>query len=93
MPVRLGRVSEIVLDLLVREAPGYHVDRVATVVDSFERAADGLRAWAAHAGARARVAPEGAPIVVGQDVVVAFRIFPITVIAPCRIVWVVGRRA
>ncbi len=67
----------------------YHLDRVSTPVDSFEGAAAGLRTWRAHRAAKARVAPDAAPIEVGQNVVVAFPMFLVTVIAPCRIVWVI----
>jgi uncharacterized protein (UPF0548 family) len=67
----------------------YHLDRVSTPIDSFERAVTGLRAWLAHRAANSRVAPTNAPIEVGQDVVVVFPMPFVTVLAPCRIVWVV----
>ena len=55
---------------------------------SFVRACEGLRAWAAHEGAGARVAPKHAPLVVGQNVAIALALPGLTVVAPCRIVWV-----
>ena len=67
----------------------YHLDQVSTEVASFERAVAALRGWRAHRAANARVAPAGAPIVVGQDVVVAMPLPLMTAVAPCRIVWVV----
>jgi uncharacterized protein (UPF0548 family) len=76
---------------MTKEPPAgsrYHFDRVATDVASFERAVEALRGWQAHRAAGARVAPRDAPIAVGQDVVVAFSMFPLTALAPCRIVWV-----
>ncbi len=67
----------------------YHLDRVSTLVDSFERAVAGLRTWRAHRAASARVAPHDAPIAIGQNVVVALPIPLMTATAPCRIVWVI----
>ena len=71
----------------------YHLDQATVELssgpDAFDRAVAGLRGWGAHTAASARVAPHDAPIVVGQDVVVAFAMRLVTVIAPCRIVWVI----
>jgi uncharacterized protein (UPF0548 family) len=77
---------------MTKEPPAtdrYHLDRVSTEVASFDRAVAALRDWRAHRAASARVAPADAPIVVGQDVVVAMPLPLMTAIAPCRIVWVV----
>ena len=56
---------------------------------SFDRACRALRQWKAHRGAGAQIAPTDPSIRVGQAVVVALKIAGFTVIAPCRIVWIV----
>jgi uncharacterized protein (UPF0548 family) len=71
------------------ERSRYQLDRVSTPIGSFDRAVASLREWGAHRAAKARIAPRDAAIEVGQNVVVAFPMPLVTVIAPCRIVWVV----
>ena len=70
-------------------ASPYRLDRVSTDVASFDHAVDALRGWRAHAAAHARIAPADAPILVGQNVVLAMPLPLMTAIAPCRIVWVI----
>ncbi|HJR26090.1 MAG TPA: DUF1990 domain-containing protein, partial [Acidimicrobiales bacterium] len=52
-------------------------------------AAGALRGWAAHRGIRARVLPAGAPIEVGQTMLVVAPFGPIEMAVPVRIVAVV----
>ncbi|MGH9022352.1 MAG: DUF1990 domain-containing protein [Acidimicrobiia bacterium] len=72
--------------------PGYRPDRrsvdLGSGVSAFERAIEGLRRWESQRGAGARVAPPDAGIVAGQTVVVALAFGPLTMVAPCRIVYV-----
>jgi len=67
-----------------------HDHHELTLGDSlvFERAKDGLSRWKAHAGAGVRVFP-GDPVVPGDTVLVLIGFGPLSVIAPCRIVYVV----
>lgn len=72
--------------------PGYRPDRrvvdLGTGASVFERAIEGLRRWEAQRGAGARVFPPDADIAPGQTVVVALAFPPLTMVAPCRIVYV-----
>ena len=73
--------------------PGRRTDRYEAVLGAgagaFERATEGLRAWAAHRGAGVRVEPPDAPLVEGTTVVLVTRLGPASVVAACRIVAVV----
>jgi uncharacterized protein (UPF0548 family) len=73
-----------------RAPQGSRADRFAVDLgagdDVFARAVEGLRTWAVHRGAGARVAPADAPVRAGQTIVVAVRSAGCTVVAPCRIV-------
>jgi uncharacterized protein (UPF0548 family) len=55
----------------------------------FDSATRGLRAWRAHVGAGAVIAPDGAPVEPGQTVVLAVPIGPAWAVAPCRVVYVI----
>ena len=70
---------------------GYTHDRYRIELErgSFDRAADGLRAWQAHLGAGVAVYPRDAPLEVGTDVVVTARAGPLHALAPCRVVYVI----
>ena len=73
--------------------PGYrygdYAEPLGAGADVFERAKDALRHWQAHHFAGATVAPVGAPLVEGTDVVVTLPLGPAFMLAPCRIVAVV----
>jgi uncharacterized protein (UPF0548 family) len=73
--------------------PGYRTDRYEAELGrgagTFERARDGLRAWAAHRGAGVQVEPPGAPLAEGTTVVLVTRLGPASVLAACRVVAVV----
>ena len=72
---------------------GYRHDRyeltVGTGPEAWERAVEGLTQWVAHSGAGARVFPSDAPLVEGETLLVVLTQGPITVVAPCRIVYVI----
>jgi uncharacterized protein (UPF0548 family) len=71
--------------------PGFHHDRYErpfTGSDAFDRAREGLKHWAAHTGAGARVFP-ATPVEDGATVIVCFGLGPFRVITPCRIVYVI----
>jgi uncharacterized protein (UPF0548 family) len=72
---------------------GYHHVRMATTLPGdatcWDHARDGIRAWAAHAGAGVRVAPDHAPIEEGTVVAVIVRFGPAVALGACRIVQVV----
>ena len=55
----------------------------------FDAAKDGLRAWAAHAGAGATVYPRNAPLAEGETIVATVSLGPLHVLIPCRIVYVI----
>jgi uncharacterized protein (UPF0548 family) len=72
---------------------GYHHVRTSTTLPGgaarWDHACDGIRAWAAHAGAGVRVAPDHAPIEEGTVVAVIVRLGPAVALGACRIVQVV----
>ena len=76
--------------------PGHRTDRYQVELGHgaavFERARDGLRAWAAHRGAGVRVEPPGAPLAEGTTVVLVTPLGPVSVVAACRVVAVVDER-
>jgi uncharacterized protein (UPF0548 family) len=78
------------------ELAGYRTDRYEAVLGSgvgaFERARDGIRAWAAHRGAGVQVFPADAPVAEGTTVVLVTRLGPASVLAACRVVAVVDER-
>ena len=70
----------------------HHLDRSLVVGrgdDDFQRAADGLREWQAHAGAGLTVHPRHPPIEPGTDVLSVARAGPLHALAACRIAYVV----
>jgi uncharacterized protein (UPF0548 family) len=74
-------------------ADGGLVDRSWSTVllgpsDRFERAAEGLRRWQAHRGARLRVLADGPPAT-GQEVAVGIPLGPAHLVATCRVVAVI----
>ena len=73
---------------------GYTHDRYHATLprDGFDRAVDGLRHWQAHRGAGVTIHPAGAPVEPGANVLVVARVGPVSVIAPCRVVYVVTER-
>jgi uncharacterized protein (UPF0548 family) len=74
-----------------RPTDGYKRDLYSTSLDrgTFDRAADGLRAWQAHLGAGVDVYPRNAPLAVGTNVIVTARAGPVYASAPCRVVYVI----
>jgi uncharacterized protein (UPF0548 family) len=70
---------------------GYRHDRRSVSVghgaDDFRRAHDAIRHWEAHGAAGAIVWPADPSLVVGTATVVALRLGPGFVLAPCRIVY------
>ena len=53
------------------------------------RAVTGLRLWEAHRGAGAHVVPPDAPILEGTTVLVTLGVPGCTMVAPCRVVYVI----
>jgi uncharacterized protein (UPF0548 family) len=70
---------------------GFRADTYSGVVGrDWSRACDGLRAWAAHAGANLTIAPQNAPLRVGETVIATGPVArPLHAIIPCRISHVV----
>jgi uncharacterized protein (UPF0548 family) len=94
----LGAPSPAKLDELLERAraasptfsgatDGLRYDTYSGVIGhDWARACDGLRAWAAHAGADIRVVPEAAPLTVGETIVGCGPVLgPLHVVIPCRI--------
>jgi uncharacterized protein (UPF0548 family) len=73
--------------------PGYHPFRASIVVGQgdgvFERASEGIRAWAPQRAAGIDFVPVRPPLEVGQSLVLAFRSFPFFVTGAARVVYVV----
>jgi uncharacterized protein (UPF0548 family) len=73
---------------------GYHHTRESIELGTGERAfisgSDALRAWAGHAHLNIAITPEGCPLEMGAVVVAEIPIGPLAVLAPCRIVSVIG---
>jgi uncharacterized protein (UPF0548 family) len=72
---------------------GYRHDRRSVALGSgqsvFDRAVEGLRRWELHRAAGTRLRPVAPPLAEGVVVVQAIAAGPLTVVAPCRIVYVV----
>ncbi len=73
---------------------GYHVVREARVLGHgngiFERAAEGIRAWAPQRAAGIGLVPPRPELVEGESLLLSFRSFPFHVTAACRVVYVVN---
>ena len=71
---------------------GYHHDRVGLRIGQgeldWERAKGAIRLWKAHAHAGIAITPADAPIQEGTTVVASRTFGPVTILAPCRIVYV-----
>lgn len=84
--------AEVGASLTDRCPPGYRHDRYERVLDSrsnsFPRAIEGIRTWAAHLGAGLEVTPAEPPTA-DATVVVSMHVGPLTAVAPCRIVRVI----
>jgi uncharacterized protein (UPF0548 family) len=69
---------------------GYRHDRYSVRLGegdmAFDRGRDALGTWQAHRHVGATLAPDDPEIAVGTDVIVAMRVGPVFVVAPCRIV-------
>ncbi len=68
---------------------GFHRDHWEIPLRDFDCAEDGLRHWAAHAGAGVQVTPTNAALDVGQTVALLVRTGGLWMLAACRIVWTV----
>jgi uncharacterized protein (UPF0548 family) len=72
---------------------GFHHQRYTNVYGSgseaFERGKAGLRNWSAHKAAGVKVHPAGAQLEPGRVVVGTLAAGPVTVLFPCRIVYVI----
>jgi uncharacterized protein (UPF0548 family) len=74
---------------------GYHSDHYAIDLDvgggpasgAFARGVEGLRRWQVQRGAGARVVPADAEVVAGQTILVALSFPLMTLVAPCRVVY------
>jgi len=69
--------------------PGYRHDRRhRRIGDSqdFDRAASGLRHWAAHEGASIHIFPHDHPVALGTTILAVISLGPGQMVAPCRIV-------
>src|SRR5438105_9424018 len=73
---------------------GYHAMREALVLGRgqgvFERAAEGIRAWAPQRAAGIDLVPPRPELVEGESLLLSFRSFPFHVTAACRVVYVVN---
>ena len=72
--------------------PGYRHDlHHRRIGDSqvFDRAATGLRHWAAHEGAGLHIFPHDQPVTLGATILTVISLGPAQMIAPCRIVRVI----
>jgi uncharacterized protein (UPF0548 family) len=72
--------------------PGYRHDRHhRRLGDSqvFDRAATGLRHWAAHEGAGIHIFPHDNPVSLGATILAVISLGPGQMVAPCRIVRVI----
>jgi uncharacterized protein (UPF0548 family) len=74
------------------QVPGYRQERRAVAVGvgsaSWASAREAVEQWRAHQGAGARLTPAQPRLVAGSTLLVSIRIGPLTVVAPCRIVYV-----
>ena len=71
---------------------GYRHDRRERRIgdpEVFDRAALGLRHWAAHDGAGVRIFPRDRPVTTDLTILALFQFGPTEMIAPCRIVRVI----
>ena len=72
---------------------GYRHGRWAGVVgegeEGFAAATAALRSWSQHRGQGFTVLPDDPPIAVGTEVLTVLRVPPLSVLAVCRVVWVV----
>jgi uncharacterized protein (UPF0548 family) len=72
---------------------GYHAVREALVLGRgqgvFERAAEGIRAWAPQRAVGIDLVPLRPDLVEGESLLLSFRSFPFHVTAACRVVYVV----
>src|SRR5207244_8747820 len=73
---------------------GYHVVREARVLGHgngiFERAAEGIRAWAPQRAAGIDLVPPRPELAAGESLLLSFRSFPFHVTAACRVAYVVA---
>jgi uncharacterized protein (UPF0548 family) len=71
---------------------GYHHDRVGLRIGhgdlDWQRAKDAIRFWQAHAHAGIAIIPTDAPIQEGTTIIASRTFGPVTILAPCRIVYV-----
>jgi uncharacterized protein (UPF0548 family) len=71
--------------------PGYQHDAHSVLIGhgdtAFQRGKDALRHWQAHRHVGATLTPTNPPLAVGAVVVVTFRLGPLYVMAPCRLVY------
>ena len=72
---------------------GYHAVRESRILGRgeglFERAAEGIRAWAPQRAAGIDLVPTRPQVVEGESLLLSFRSFPFHVTAACRVVYVV----
>jgi uncharacterized protein (UPF0548 family) len=75
---------------------GYHTVRASIIVGrgdgDFERAGEGIRAWAPQRAAGFELLPARPPLEVGQSLLLAFRSFPFFVTAAARVVYLVDEQ-
>jgi uncharacterized protein (UPF0548 family) len=71
---------------------GYHHARVSVELgrgaDVWARAQESVRTWQAHRRAGATIYPDATLLAVGTEVVATFRLGPLFIVAPCRVVYV-----
>ncbi len=68
---------------------GTYSDTIGHGPADWDAARDGLRAWAAHAGAGVSITPPNTPLTEGETVIARTRVGPMHVLIPCRVVYVV----
>ena len=70
----------------------YHHDRLVRRIGSgdiaWERAKDAIRLWKAHDAAGVTLTPPDAPVQEGTTVLASRTLGPVTIVAPCRVVYV-----
>ena len=75
---------------------GYKHDHRSVILgsddESFDVGKEGLVGWQAHRSLGARLFPSTPPLRVGQVVVAAISLGPVTAVAPCRVIYVTDER-
>ena len=76
---------------------GYRHDRLSVQVGSgdiaWQQAKDAIRGWKGHAHAGVTLTPFDAPLHEGTTVIASRTLGPVTILAPCRVVYVIDEES